>query len=322
VAYPIFEALKKGEKFPVSLLLNERDSVRLYWDWWWQQADMGKLTRPYSVLDDDPWLLPTVGKATIDTETHREYLSDFAIFLQDNGILRRGCSVPRPLYRTDLIGHLAKKATKSESPTIVFTGGGYGAGKTTATDVIVRSRKLPIDMGSIMGVDYFKLYLTEFRLLQMLAEGRASTIVQEESRSMSNELFGLLIENRLSFGWDSSMSDPVETIPKLKSAKSLGYRTILVGVFAPIEIAVRQAMLRAKQSRRFAHPEFLPKSHIGFQKSLKEYLPYFDDVLLFENEGIMDANGNPNFHFLAEKSASIPELAIHNNERFSNYEVK
>jgi len=52
---------------------------------------------------------------------------------------------------------------------------------------------------------------------------------------------------------------------KLRLAKAAGYKVVFLAVFTPLDVAIRQAMERAKKSRRFAHPDRLPESHRGFR---------------------------------------------------------
>lgn len=316
--HPVFEALKRGERLPVQLLVQEQESLRLFWDWWWQQAPQDRLTRPYTVQDDEPWLQPTMGKELVDTETYREYLSAWGRQLQEQGLLRRGVNVPREDYRQDLLEHVVSKATELSVPSLVMTGGGYGAGKTTATDFMVRTGRLPIAQGSMTGVDYFKAYLPEFCLMQYLADGRASTIVQEESRLLADSAFGILTEGRKSFGWDSSMSNGPEVLKKLERAKEKGYTLWLVAVCAPLDIAIRQSLARAKSTRRFSHPDVLEKSHTEFRRWFQDYVPLFDNISVFANMGTLDANGRRNSYLIAEKLAPNGSLAILENDLFSS----
>lgn len=264
--HPIFEALKRGERFPVSTLINEYDSVKLYWEWWWSQTSGKELLRPQTVADDDVMLKPTKEKMEVDTETYRDFSTEFAIYAQAHSELRRGLRVSRQDYRDDLIRICTSKAASSEPPTVVLAGGGYGAGKTTIVDFLMRAGKLPVRMGGLTGVDHFKAYLPEYGLLQRLAEGRASTVVQEESRLLADRAFDKMLESRLTFGWDSSLSNKDESMRRILKAKDRGYKTVLVAVFSPLELAIERAMSRARQIRRFAHPDFLPKSHSDFAR--------------------------------------------------------
>lgn len=299
------------------MLVNEYDSIRLYWEWWWSQADLHKLTRPETVSDNDEWLEPTDSKQFVDTETYREYLSEFALKAQSMGALRRGPKIQRSGYREDLINYARKYATRTAVRTVVMTGGGYGAGKTTVMDLMVRSGIPGIALGSVTGVDYFKAYLPEFSLLQLLADGRASSIVQAESRALASSTFGAIIADGCSFGWDSSMSNKSESMARIEAARAQGYRLKFVAVFAPVERAIVQAMERARKSKRFAHPDFLRKSHQDFAAHFMEYVPHFDEIHVFANEDRGTLPPNP--VLIASKGEPNRELAIHDQRRFVQF---
>jgi hypothetical protein len=319
VTYPIFEALCKGERFPVSLLVNEFESVCMFWEWWWHNTPLNELSRPFTVAEGDEWLTETLSKEFIDTETYREFLSVFALHAQRESSVRRGHRIPREDYRSDLVSLWTSKGVQSDEPCVVLAGGGYGAGKTTVIDFLLRAGKLPISIGSLTGVDYFKAYLPEFSVLQMLGDGNASTIVQEEARLVANRTYQRMLAERRSFGWDSSLCNLSDSLARLDAAKKAGYRVVLVAVFAPLEVAIRQAMSRAKKSRRFAHPEYLPRSHKEFAIAFPKYVPLVDQVIVFVNDGADDGSGKSNLAFVAEKTTINAELAIHDRDRFVRF---
>jgi len=162
----------------------------------------------------------------------------------------------------------------------------------------------------MIGVDYFKLYLPEFSLIQRVADGRASMKVQKECQKLCVDLFPRLVNDSRSFIFDSSMSDVVETLSRIEMAKKQGYNLTMVGVLTPLSVAIKQAMGRAKEWRRFPHKEFLPKSHVDFRKAFMGYIPHFTDVSIYGNLG----DGEP--VLLAEKNDG-KELAILDEHLFN-----
>jgi hypothetical protein len=282
----LLAALKGGERFAAEQLALEPEVMACYWEWWWSRASYERLTRPYVVQDHDLEVsVPTHTKPLIDTVTYASFASAYLLNARRAGYLSHGTMLDRADYRDCLVRHVLRHGERDASPVVVFVGGGYGSGKTTILDFLVKHGQLPIQRGQVMGVDYFKAYLPEYCFLQRLGEGRASSVVQEEARLMSDDLFGRLVRERLSFGWDSSMSNAAPTLEKLRAAREAGYRIVFLAVFTPLEVAIRQAMERAKKSRRFAHPERLPESHRGFRACWRDYLPLTDAVWVFANEG-------------------------------------
>lgn len=313
----VFEDLRAGKLFSAQRLAMEPEALRQFWDWWWSEASFDTLTRPHTVEDGDPWLVRSLDKPTVDTLTYEGFRSRFLLTAQKAGYLPHGTAIERANYREDLLRHVYRHAQRLDQPSIVFVGGGYGSGKTTILDFLVRSEKLPIQQGAVIGVDYFKAYLPEYCLLTRLCDGRASTVVQEEARTLSDQMFSRLVKQRLSFGWDSSMSDPQPTLEKLTLAKEAGYHTEFIGVFTPLATAIQQAMRRAWELRRFAHPEALPKSHVGFREHWRSYLPFFDRAYIFENQGTPPGESVTNDpRLIAQQFAPKTELAILDETRF------
>jgi len=263
-------------------------------------------------------MVHTINKDFVDTESHSEYLSQFTLNLIKRRVVPRGTQVPRAKYRAALVAETVAKAPQEETPTVVLTGGGYGAGKTTAIDFLTRTRSIPLHLGALTGVDNFKLVIPEYTLLQRLAEGDASTVVQEEARLLANETFTQMVNEQRSFGWDSSMSNKNDSLARIAYARKHGYKIILVAVFSPIEVAIRQAMSRAYQNRRFAHPDFLPNSHRDFRANFGSYVPLLDEVFVFCNDGTLNANKQPNMKFTARKVAGHTGLAILDQSSFDS----
>jgi hypothetical protein len=70
---PILEALQAGERFRFLLLAAHFEDCLEYWNWWWTQAPMDRLTRPEIIADDDSILEATVSKLFVDTLTHFDF---------------------------------------------------------------------------------------------------------------------------------------------------------------------------------------------------------------------------------------------------------
>ena len=84
------------------------------------------------------------------------------------------------------------------------------------------------------------------------------------------------------------MSNKIETMDRVKMAEQSGYELTMIAVLTPQKIALERAMHRAKLSRRFPHPEMLPKSHVGFREAFTDYIPHFDEVIVFASGDSQD----------------------------------
>jgi predicted ABC-type ATPase len=280
---PILHRLKDGEKFDFQTLADSIEDVEQYWHCWWENADLGKISRPETIVDDDPILEETSLKTTVDSLSYDEFFNKFlhdALKAED---LPEGELIGREKFRTDLLKLICERSIKEQEPQIVFAGGGYGSGKTTILNRLGAIGELTLTARQAIGVDYFKLYIPEFSLIQSVSDGRASLTVQKECKAMADKAFSILIKEKKSFILDSSMSNKMETQTKISMAKSQGYYLTLIAVLTPIGKATSQAMRRARETRRFPHPDALPQSHNEFRRHFYSYLDAFDKVSVFAN---------------------------------------
>jgi hypothetical protein len=80
------------------------------------------------------------------------------------------------------------------------------------------------------------------------------------------------------------MSNLHPTLEKIELARTSGYRLMLFGVWTPPQVAIRRAMGRARETRRFPPPKHLEASAAGFSRHFPDYFEYFDRVELYSNE--------------------------------------
>lgn len=266
----IRDALLKGEKFPYSLLRSEFEQVQKFWERWWEDRDLSKITRPYTISDDDPILTPTAAKDTVDSFSGQE---SFWVFLKTaltQGQLPVGLDLPRDQYRSAVVTLFVDRLPHSTAPVVYFVGGGYGAGKTSIMHMLAGTGKLECPVKALVGVDACKMMLPEFERVKMVSDGRASEITQEESRLIADELFSEALKQRRTFSWDSSMSNREDTLQKIHSARQCGHRVEMISVYTPPQTALQRAMKRAKETRRFPNPNHFHRSHVQFAKFFPE----------------------------------------------------
>lgn len=282
----ISSRLLKGERFPFVTLRYKRKQAKEFLDKWWEQADMSKLSRPYTLPDRDKILQSTDTKMHVDTHTGYPTFPKCLRAHLAAGRITKGFAVPRATFRTEVVRILADNCPSgTEQPIVYFTGGGYGSGKTTVLSWLTNEGILSPDLAfpALQGVDYCKQLIPEFNMVKAVADGRASEICQDESRHISRLLFDRLIEEKRSFAWDSSMSDKSASIVRIEEAKESGYRVGLIAVLTDLQVATRRAMQRAKETQRFAHPNFFAGSHTAFRQHLEEYWDMVDEGFILEN---------------------------------------
>ena len=312
---PILQRLKDGEHFDFVTLADNIDQTEEFWQWWWsERPEDGRISRPEIIDSADPILEETIGKPTVNLSAYSEFFdTQFMAQIEQHSLPLK--LLPREHYRQILIRILFRSHSilLRDQPQVVFAGGGYGSGKTTTLNRLGKIKAIPVGMGHLVGADIFKQLIPEFNLIKAVADGRASVTVQKECKSLARDLFEQLIQNRRSFIWDSSMSDDVATMEQIAFAAHHGYALTLIAVLTPLEVAIKQAMRRAFQSRRFPHPDALPASHKGFRDAFDTYLPHFEKVLVFAK----DAARSEDCFVVAEKTGRTNPLAIHDEEMFS-----
>ncbi len=284
---PILHKLKDGEKFDFATLAKNVEQADDFLAWWWEEkAQAGKISWPEVIVDDDPILVPTVEKATVDLKSHLEFFDRPLLRLIKLGILPAVQNVPRDAFRAFAIRFMAENNSlkRPGRPQIVFTGGGHGSGKTTVINFLAKEGMLPVELAHLAGVDVFMPLIPEYNLVKAVADGRASFTVQKECKELASELFDTLIHEKRSFVWETSMSSKEDTLNRIKIATESGYKLTMIAILTPLPQAIKQAMHRAKLSRRFPHPEALPKSHTGFRKTFSDYISYFDEIKIFAND--------------------------------------
>jgi hypothetical protein len=278
----ILSKLRKGVRFDFATLAESFDDTEAFWEEWWTERDFGSISRPEVIENDDPILAETVTKEVVDLLTYRERFNEYIIKLIDKNLLPARDGVSRADFRKHLLRIVGSNSMAShERPQIVFAGGGYGSGKTSTIWKLAKDGRLPVGPGHMVGVDYFKLHVPEFSLIHSVADGRASSTVQKECKMLADSLFPILLQDRRSFVWDSSMSNREETLRRIGDAQAAGYELTMVAVLAPLKVATRQAMERALESRRFPNLNALPESNRAFKLAFPEYVPEFDEVIVF-----------------------------------------
>jgi predicted ABC-type ATPase len=309
---PILQPLLDGEQFDFDTLVDCPDETRDFLERWWDGRNLDVIDRPETISDDDPILIETVSKPNVDLITHEEIFPDILRKAIDTGKIAAVPSMDRKAYGECLIRLVGCNSIRlPDKPQLVFGGGGYGSGKTSTLAPWCQANT-PLTGAHMVGVDYFKLFMPEFGMIQAVADGRASLTVQKECVGLANQLFDRLISAKRSFVWDSSMSNKDETLKRIKAARENGYLLTFIAVFTPLNVAIHQAMDRARETERFPNLVELPKSHTGFRQAFGVYVPLFDTVKVFARSAI-----GVHSVLVAEKNGLNNGLAIFDETLFN-----
>jgi len=312
---PILEKLKNGEKFDFEILADNTDQTDEFWDWWWaERADVSKISRPEIINEDDPILRETIDKSIAHLCSYSDLFENPLFNLVRKNSFPSADSISRETLQHAILNQVFRGSVKlPDKAQLVFTGGGYGSGKTVIVNRLCDRGVLPMPLKCLVGPDVIKQLIPEYHLVKAVADGRASAVVQKECVALAQTLYRRLVQNGLSFAWDSSMSDYETTLERIMLAKENGFGLTMVAVFTPLETAVRQAMHRARKSRRFPNADALPKSNQGFRTNFAKYLEHFDVIKVFANMG----DGKDSY-VIAEKNGLGNALEVFDSNLFQS----
>jgi predicted ABC-type ATPase len=311
---PILERLQNGEKFDFPTLADNVEQTDQYWNWWWEEKAKGNdLSQPEIIENDDPILVETFHKETVDLSTNREFFDSHLLRNPDICSIHPCDDVSRYDFRNVLLRIAANGSVKLEGRrTIIFSGGGYGSGKTTIINHLAEAKCLAVRTSDLVSSDIFRQLIPEFNLIKAVGDGRASFTVHKECTDLTDQLFELLVDDGRSFVFDSSMGHKANALRRIEFAKSRGYFLTLIAVLTPLEVAIRFAMRRAKISRRFPIFHDYKQSHVSFIEEFRNYFPHFDEIKVLAN-----LEENRDIELVAEKKAG-ESLAITNSEVFNS----
>jgi predicted ABC-type ATPase len=311
---PILERLQNGEKFDFQTLADNVEQTDQYWNWWWEEKAKGiDLSQPEIIEDDDPILTETSNKETVDLSTNRDFFDRQLLGNPNICSIHPSNAGSRYDFRNLILRIAANGSVKLEGRrTIIFSGGGYGSGKTTIINQLAETRQLAVGPSDLVSSDIFRQLIPEYNLIKAVGDGRASFTVHKECTDLTDQLFESLIDDGRSFVFDSSMGHKANALRRIEMAKARGYYLTMIAILTPLDVAMRFAMRRAKISRRFPIFGEYKQSHASFIGEFRNYFPHFDEIKVLANSG-----ENRDIELVAEKKAG-ESLAIANPDVFNS----
>ena len=150
-----------------------------------------------------------------------------------------------------------------EEPEVMFSGGGYAAGKSS---VMKMKRKEGVSPDSgydgpplILDPDQIKAELPEFSD-NLGSDPEANLLVYEEAWEIAQEVQARAAEKKLNLIVDGiSNTEPEEMLERVRFFNDSGYRAKAVYVDIPTEEAIKRASIRMQKAKDDSDKRFIPE---------------------------------------------------------------
>jgi len=192
-------------------------------------------------------------------------------------------------------------------PTMIFSGGGPAAGKSTVLKKAIATGEIESEKTVSISADDFKTGegdveragaagIPEYESIRAAGDPRAAVIVHKESTFMAKAAFARLVHEKKSGVYDATMSHHGDDSFLIIEAKKAGHQTVMMGVTVHPDEAIRRAHQREIQTGRHLPEDVNRAGHVGYSKSWHRYLELVDEghldlLLLYDNNRPKEAGG-------------------------------
>lgn len=176
-------------------------------------------------------------------------------------------------------------APSDRKPIAYVMAGGGASGKGTILAQLKRKGLVP-DRGAVeIDPDGIKRALPEYQALLDQGDGRAASVVHEESSVMARAVLARALQRKTDVVLDRTFGDAAKGVAELTALRDAGYEVRMYGVTVDPAIAVQRAVGRAVRSGRHVPIKALLTAHKGFAASFEKYAKLVDSFDLFDNSG-------------------------------------
>lgn len=187
-------------------------------------------------------------------------------------------TVHKPIYRK--YNTAIKKAKADGKPHVIFMAGVPGAGKTFATKEIFNysdDGKTAVNKKSgktyvIINADDIKADLPEYK------GGDGSSLVHEESSTLSKKFMQLAIRSNANVIFDGTLSNAESSLKKVNTFNDMGYDSDAIFVDTDVPTAIYNAATRFKKKGRYVNYDMIAEASPSVKNTIKKMSKNFNNI--------------------------------------------
>lgn len=200
-------------------------------------------------------------------------------YIDDNGSF----TPARTALHTKIISGMVGSHHTQVKPTVVWLGGGPGAGKSTVALNMVHTPDL-----LVIGADNIAEDLPEYQEMMSAGDLNAAVYAHREAVSVAHSAVEAAEARRLNYLLDGTGNGSYQwMVEAVKRSRRHGYHIAAKYVTVDTDVAVQRAALRAAETGRAVPDSVIREKHARvsqvFQQAIKDGL--FDSAELWDNNG-------------------------------------
>ncbi len=199
--------------------------------------------------------------------------------------LAPGFDTPERRALHDAIAADAIAGVTPQTPPVLFVmAGGGGSGKGFVRALLEATGEVPTRNRVLVDPDEIMERLPEWQAFLDARDGRAASLLHEESSLLAKRIRALAAKRRLDVVLEVTLSDEGSARRLFDQFRAGGYEIRLFAVAADARAAVVQAADRARLSNRWVPWSVLLAAHRGLAAAFEGYARLVDRATLFAND--------------------------------------
>jgi predicted ABC-type ATPase len=201
----------------------------------------------------------------------------------------------------------------SESPLVIFLGGGVASGKTSISKLLLQTFEDQNESVVHVDSDTIKALLPEHRTFVQQDANTAAARLHEESGDIANMLYHHCLKEKVNVIVDGTMRDADNAERLIHMAREYGYKVSVVIADVPLDEALRRAEIRFKIEKRRVPEEFIRLSHEKVPLTIRRIENQVDSLYLYDT-----TERHPSQFYVKDQG----EVNLVNEERLAQFFAK